>query len=168
MQTLVKTPMGIFPVHVGYEKLKEAGLLGQSGVFDRLEVQIENYIPHPEKHGYLKYIGNKTVGEVRKRLEEYLPHYVKPIEGAENWKDRFDYFDLSAATVITGLKSDSPWPRCHGIACFVVKGANEGYYLHVEALKQEGTRQLVFLGKTFLGASTAWEVAEAIATILQA
>ena len=51
------------------------------------------------------------------------------------------------------------------VACFVVEGGSEGHYIHVELIygkderAQEFSRQLVCLGKTFMGLDHALRVA---------
>lgn len=59
------------------------------------------------------------------------------------------------------------WPSQHRwIACFAVTGGSEGHYVHVEAIGDE-KRELLFLGKTFLGMDNALEAVGLLTKILQ-
>ncbi|MFI5342433.1 MAG: hypothetical protein ACHQ7N_21690 [Candidatus Methylomirabilales bacterium] len=62
---------------------------------------------------------------------------------------------------------DAPWPlRTRWIAVFPVTGGSEGSYIHVEAIHQDGHRELLFLAKTFRGMSHAWAIAQRLGELL--
>jgi hypothetical protein len=65
------------------------------------------------------------------------------------------YFHLATPSL-----TEERWPRLvKWIACYVVTGASEGHYIHVDLIYHDNSRQLVFLGKTFLGAQHAQAIA---------
>ena len=153
---LVKTPIGVFPSHEAYKRLVAAGIQPDSDNLTSLSTQVEVYEPHPVNKGMLKFVRNKTARELWKDIESLLSFYVL------DWKDRFDYIGLPALS-----KEDEPLPEYHYIACYVVPGSNEGHYLHADLILRDDRVHRIFLGKTFLGAGKAWEVAIAISTILE-
>lgn len=55
-----------------------------------------------------------------------------------------EYFSLSAASDRGG---EFPYPY-RWVACYAVTGGSEGHYLHVDAIMKDGSRKLVFVGKT--------------------
>ncbi|SFR12472.1 hypothetical protein [Desulfoscipio geothermicus] len=124
-------------------------------------IEIEKWEPHPEKPGYLKYTGNRTIGEIftdlRKRLKEegLLPD---------------EYFD-----VFLGVDKNASFPVYAWIACYPVTGSNEGHYIHINAMapREIGREtliesKLIYLGKTFQGLEFASKVAAACAKHLGA
>lgn len=127
-------------------------------------IEIKKWVPNPEKPGYLKYAGNRTVVEVFTELKKRLEHDgLLPDE----------YFCISGDYRRDG---DKPFPERHRwIACYPVTGDNEGHYIHVDALvprEKDGEHYLesvpVFLGKTFQGFDFAAKVAAACAKHLGA
>jgi len=67
------------------------------------------------------------------------------------------------------LGLDSVWPAdTKWIACYVVTGGSEGHYIHVDVIHSDQTRDLAFIGKTFMGATRAHEIAAACASLLGA
>lgn len=122
-------------------------------------IEIQKWVPHPEKPGYLKYTGNRTINEIftdlRKRLEEegLLPD---------------EYFH-----VFLDVDENALFPEYRWIACYPVTGGSEGHYIHIDALvPREIDREtlieskLIYLGKTFQGLEFASKVAAACAKYL--
>ena len=54
----------------------------------------------------------------------------------------------------------------HWIAVFPITGGSEGHYIHVEAIARDGSRQLLYLGKTFKGMDHAWQIARKLGDLL--
>jgi hypothetical protein len=159
MNQLTKTPLGVFPRIEAYDRLKDAGIEVNSETLIALCTEAEIYKPHPDHKGLLKFVGRKKAQELWEEIESLLPYYIP------DWKDRFDYIGISAAVDLHSSK-DEAIPLYQNIACYVVPGSNEGDYLHVDLIMPGNKIHRLFLGKTFLGAGTAWEVAIAISTIL--
>lgn len=63
----------------------------------------------------------------------------------------------------------SNWPDdVHWIACYAVRGSSEGHYIHVDLIRTDESRDLVFLGKTFQGMQHAQLIAARCAELLDA
>lgn len=128
-------------------------------------IEIHKYGPNPEKPGYLRYAGNRTVGEVFKELQERLKDEGLLPE---------EYFDLVYDSV-AWPKPEAEFPRCRVIACYPVTGRSEGHYIHIDALVARHGKDSflieavpLFLGKTFQGFEFAAAVANACARHLGA
>jgi hypothetical protein len=74
--------------------------------------------------------------------------------------DELDYFSFG------GMRTDRDKGipiNTHWFACYAVEGGSEGHYIHVDFIVTqdhgEATRDLAFLGKTFLGMDHALRVA---------
>lgn len=152
---LVKTPVGIFPWQEAHKKLSEQNIKPDTETFMPLAVEVEIYRPKPGDSRYVELVRHKTPKEVWSEVKDILHHYVP------DWNDRFDYIGNSC------MCKDAAIPSYNHIACYVVAGASEGHYLHVD-FTGHPDGSCVILGKTFLGAQPAWDVAIAIATILGA
>ncbi|MEA1050511.1 hypothetical protein U5801_11915 [Lamprobacter modestohalophilus] len=117
-------------------------------------IDLELYKPHPEKPGYLAFDRCATVEEVKAQCDEAL--------NKAGLLEELDYFSIASLDA----RGDKPWPRARWVACFPVVGGSEGHYIHVEAIAlmgdpgqtQTGERQLVLIGKTFLGLEHALAV----------
>lgn len=58
----------------------------------------------------------------------------------------YSFSDMAKYEVQAGRCSPY-WPPSAWIACFPVRGSNEGYYVHIEALERTGHRRLLALAK---------------------
>jgi len=88
-------------------------------------------------------------------IEAYLVLGLGPLVDA--------YFVLANAQE----RSDVRWPvNSHWIAVFPITGGSEGHYIHVEAIARDGSRQLLYLGKTFKGMDHAWQIARKLGDLL--
>jgi hypothetical protein len=122
----------------------------------RGRIEIERWVPDPEKPGCLKYAGNRTVQEVFAELK-------KRLEQEDLLPD--EYFSVSA---VAGYEN-RPFPDHRWLACYVVSGASEGHYIHVDAMLTPRERpEPLFVGKTFRGFDFATRVANACAKHLRA
>ncbi len=131
-------------------------------------IEIHKYEPNPENPPYLRYAGNRTVGEVFEELQGRLK--------AEGLLPE-EYFDLVYSSVTRGARPEprAEFPDCRTIACYPVTGRSEGYYIHVDALVARHGKEgffieavPLFLGKTFQGFDFAAAVANACAKHLGA
>lgn len=116
-------------------------------------IEIGVYEPMPDRPGCLRYVRNRTVGEVWKELGERLQQ-----------EDLFPDEHMGMAASANGR---SEFPAYRFLACYPVTGGSEGHYIHVDAVK-EGKNAPVFLGKTFQGMDFAAAVAAACARHLGA
>ena len=97
------------------------------------EVDIETWIPNPDKPNYLILDRRRTIGEVFEDLKQALKE--------QEVYDDLDYFSIS------GKDADEVFPDFNWISVFIVRGGSEGFYYHVEAIKGDN-RRLLYLGKT--------------------
>jgi len=113
-------------------------------------IDIEVWEPNPEKPGYLRFVRMKTVQEVFDELEARLKtDKLLPDE----------YFTISPEyDRCPEMETPKDWWR---IACFAVKGVNEGHYVHIGIIRAGGEYRDLFLGKTFQGLDYALKVAGA-------
>lgn len=136
---------------------------GMTPVVDQAKpIEICRYEPDPENPPYLRYLGNRTVGEVYRELVERLEaDGLLPEE----------YFDVVYESPVR-RRLDAEFPRYRVLACYPVTGRSEGHYIHVDAFVEDesgGIRPVsVFLGKTFRGFGFAAAVANACARHLGA
>ena len=154
-EVMVKTPFGVLPKNQARERVVTAGLPLDKENFCPLEVDVEVYSPTPDGK-YLELVRRKGCRELWGKVKTVLEHYVP------TWEDQFDYIGVSTGN----SNEEKEIPDFVRMFCFVVAGASEGYYLHLEIIRKDGQDSNLFLGKTFLGAKPAWEVAAAISTIL--
>jgi len=128
-------------------------------------IEIYLYEPDREDPGFARYAGTRPVGEVFKELKQRLE--------AEGLLPE-EYFCLEYPEPLKP-KAEAPFPEFRRLACYAVTGANEGYYVHVDALVPH--RDLdppllqavpLFLGKTFQGMDFACRVAASCARHLGA
>lgn len=156
--TLVKTPIGIFTWREAHKNLETNGIKTDKETFIPLTAEIEVYEPNPENPRYLRKARNKTMKEVLDDINKMLPYYVSDIE--EVW----DYFHISCRI---SQQCDVPFPEYRCIVVYVITGTSEGHYVHVDIINKEEKRENIFLGKTFSGFNKAWDVARALALILE-
>jgi hypothetical protein len=106
----------------------------------------------PDRPGNLAHVRQRTVREVYDDLRAVVgecPH------GGED----------SFSPYVSRRGRD--WPKGR-IVVFVVGGANEGDYVHVEVhCDPDGHRELVMLAKTFDGRDAAWAFARRLADLLE-
>lgn len=128
-------------------------------------IEIHQYETDAENPGYVRYSGNRPVGEVFTELKERLK--------AENLLPD-EYFDLVYPDVVKP-KLELEFPRYRWIACYAVTGDSEGHYIHVDAVVPRTDLDspiyqivMVFLGKTFQDLDFALVVAAACARHLGA
>lgn len=128
-------------------------------------IEIHKYGPNPEKPGYLRYAGNRTVGEVFEELQGRLK--------AEGLLPE-EYFDLVYDSV-AWPKPGAEFPQYRVLACYPVTGRSEGHYIHVDAFVARHGKEgffieavPLFLGKTFQGFEFAAAAANACARHLGA
>jgi hypothetical protein len=134
---------------------------------ERIEpIDIEVWVPNPDKPGYLQLGRTKTIYEVEAELKARLK--------ADGYWEYLDYFDICAALNEKETKAQT-WPKHRWIACYVVTGGSEGYYVHVDIVyggqdviidqygknKDVWCRRLIFLGKLLSDHNMAWEIAKA-------
>ncbi|SMB96849.1 hypothetical protein SAMN00808754_1687 [Thermanaeromonas toyohensis ToBE] len=130
---------------------------------DRIKpIEIYKYEPDPENPPYLRYLGNRTVGEVYRELVERLEaDGLLPEE----------YFDVVYESPVRP-RLDAEFPRYLVLACYPVTGRSEGHYVHVDAFVEGDSGVIrpvpVFLGKTFRGFEFAAAAANACARHLGA
>ena len=121
-------------------------------------VEIEVYEPVPDKPGYCHKVRNKRIGEVfcevNKKLAEIgcpMSHGGKPVDPQDpqvewRWVDpaNAEYWSTSIDVSV-----DAEFPEYRWIACYVVTGGSEGYYVHVDVIpREEGKRsRTIFLAK---------------------
>ena len=129
-------------------------------------MELRLYYPAGED-GMCKFDRMATYQEVYDKLKATLKAAPGTEEGAKNWKgepicllDELDYFSFG------GMRAnrDAQIPlNTHWIACYAVEGGSEGHYIHVEFIVSqdygEATRDLAFLGKTFMGIDHALRIA---------
>ena len=102
-----------------------------------MTIEIELYEPSddPEKaqQGYLRHVGNRKISEIYDELRAVLTK--------QGLHHEWEYF-----SIMSGVNSADPFPEYRCIACWAVPGGSEGWYIHVEAVKDD-KRTLVYLGK---------------------
>lgn len=118
-------------------------------------IEIEVYKPHPTKPGYVTLDHRRGIREIRRELNAKIPEDIS----RELEYPFHDYVDWD----------DEPFPEFDFLACFALPGANEGYYVHVEALKRgdygADKRQLVYLAKCW-DWDLAWRLVRVVADLL--
>lgn len=123
---------------------------------DTAVIALEEWVPDPERPGYLKFVSTPTYRSVLTRLEAVLQ--------AEGFID--EYF---LASFSVEAKMDEPFPRnVRWPAAWAVTGGSEGHYIHVDLVFSDGRHEPIALGKTFAGWDHAWAMAKRIAEILGA
>ncbi|MDD4934113.1 MAG: hypothetical protein PHO89_11705 [Methylacidiphilaceae bacterium] len=130
--------------------------MSKSKEVQRVETAV--WAPDPERPGYLLPPQTKTVrqvlAELNRELSRHIPmayqgRWVTPESGlsAEEWGYVEPVLHEEYWVVAHDLSPSEPFPPYRWIACYVVTGGNEGYYLHVDVINSEGERRMVYLGK---------------------
>lgn len=128
-------------------------IVGEIKVHRIIPIEINLYEPVPDKPGYVKVSGRKTIKDVFEELE-------KRLKAQGFYPD--EYFSNNNDSEKEGEK---PFPEFRWISCFAVTGDSEGHYIHVEIIYCDeklniGRRDLMFLGKSFQGMDYAFEIAK--------
>lgn len=110
-------------------------------------IEVNIYEPVPDKPGYIRQTGRKTVQQVYDEL-------VQRLRDKDMLPD--EYFSLSADEM-----AQEPFPEHRWIVCFAVRGGSEGHYVHIELIPLNGRRRILYLGKTFQGLARAQAIANA-------
>lgn len=123
-------------------------------------VEIEVYEPVPDKPGYCQKVGNKSTGrvfcEVNKKLAEIgcpMSHGGKSVDPQDPGVDWRWVGPVNAEYWCNGvdvsMDTEFPFLSTDWIACYVVTGGSEGYYVHVDVIpRDEGRRShTIFLAK---------------------
>jgi hypothetical protein len=118
-------------------------------------IEVEVWEPNPEKPGYLKQVGTRTIEEVFEQVKARIP---------KDLMDHMDYFMYSSRDG----KNEMPCGRW--ISAYPVIGDNEGHYVHVDVIaiydpktgQQTKEREHIYTAKTFDGFDTAAEFATLI------
>ena len=107
------------------------------------------------------------------RLLKDIAEDIRKILKAEDLLD--DSFGLASPISMGDAYKTKRWPDTYRwVSVFPVTGSSEGHYLHVEIISQakqageNGPRDLVFLGKTFMGWDYVWRQAKRVAELLEA
>ncbi len=80
-----------------------------------------------------------------------------------------EYFSIDCGVRAHGLRSGAFWPTdVKWIACYAVTGGTEGWYWHVDIIRSDGSRDMVFLGKTFISMEHAQNCVAKCAELLGA
>jgi len=114
-------------------------------------VEVYKYVLKPDgtPSGYIRRVGNRQLMYILNDLIAKL---------GEDYKE-LDYFGYSSA-IERKDRGQVTWPeKWHWIACYVVTGGSEGYYIHVDVIFSDGTREMIFLGKSLSGMDLALRVA---------
>lgn len=135
---------------------------------DPKTVQLEIYrnvlSPEGKPTGYIKRVENR-------KLKDILEDLIKKL--GEDYKE-LDYFGFSSI-IERKDREQVAWPeKWRWIACYAVRGDSEGYYIHVDVIFSDGTRdsngtrEMLFLGKSLSGMDLALRVANKCAKYLGA
>lgn len=122
-------------------------------------IDVDIYEDVPDKPGYVRVCGRKTVKQLYKEVTERL-------QGLELY-DELDYFSIAIEFRSKSKREqDKVVPPCYRIVSFPVTGSSEGHYIHVVGLQSDGMIVGLFLGKTFLGYDHACAVSNALSQML--
>lgn len=123
-------------------------------------LEIERRILGPDglPSGYVKRVGTRRLRDILEDMERMLRSELGDIE----------YLKV-AASLKPGEGPEATWPEdWRWVASYAVTGDSEGHYIHVDVVLRDGTRRMVFIGKTFGGMDHALKVANACAKVLGA
>jgi hypothetical protein len=127
----------------------------------------EKWIADPEKgRPYLKFDRMATYKEMLKAVSDHLARTPCTTYEDEGYT-LYSLMDYLSATPSYYGNDETEIPRFKWLACWAIPGANEGYYIHVETIDNEGKRTLILLGKILVGPfDVALEIANEIAKFL--
>lgn len=128
---------------------------GGADAFPVLEIEI--YVPHPEKEGMLQRTGNIKLSEFGAAVGWFLR--------SRGHADRLDYYSVSNDLSVP--PKQQMVSRYRWLAIFAVTGGSEGYYIHVDVIDLEGNRKPLYLAKTFESMAFCYEVCADLARFLQ-
>lgn len=135
-----------------------------------------------EPTGYLKRKRFRTYREVFRDLHRELDRIECPKCGWSDYRERGvyckpcpecgeetegfidEYFSL--AHDYPREAADQPIGPFERIICYAVTGGNEGHYIHVDVIRENGASDCLALGKTFRGWDHAWAMAKRCAELL--
>lgn len=99
-----------------------------------LDFDLEHYIPHPEKEGYLKLERYATFAEVEAAVIALLKsNQVESFGEMTPLYDVFEWVGLEA-TIRHGRDQDKSIPEWRTVACYATRGTCEGYLLHIDLI----------------------------------
>lgn len=104
-------------------------------------IETEVWVDNPNKEGYLKL-------ERRKSFLEVFNEVINAVKD-ENEFSELDYFLLDHE-IRHGKYKKALFPKVYKFICYANEGANEGHYIHVDILTEEGLVNFI-TAKTFLG-----------------
>lgn len=131
-------------------------------------IEIERYEPHPDKVGYVRYIGNITVKELYDQINNRLKTISTTYHNEPcSLYGLLEYFSIGVTIKQSEEEGKRPIPNHRDIAIYVVTGSNEGHYIHIDAIATD-TRTSLIMGKTFCGLEMAILIANEITKMLYA
>jgi hypothetical protein len=142
-----------------------------------MNIPTDCWIPNPERTGYLNYDKQRPAVEVLEEVRQHLGSLRAGADGATSLLDQMEYFDLALGLGperTFARSAELPvFPRGRWVAVFAVRGASEGYYIHVDVVQVSTDSGLAFrmvpafLGKTF-DAEHAKKAVAALTFLLEA
>jgi hypothetical protein len=129
--------------------------------------EIERWITDPEKgRPYIKFDRMATYKEILEAVSDHLAR-VPCTTYKEDGYTLYALMEYLSVRPFCHGNYETQIPRFKWLACWAVPGANEGYYIHVETIDNEGKRTLILLGKILVGPfDVALEIANEIAKFL--
>lgn len=119
--------------------------------------------PPEESWGRVKWVGNRTRGEIFRELNEKLD--AVGLNTGEGGVDLFPRYERNGADYVDHNAPELPWPNDYRwVACYTA-GGSEGRWIHV-ALIQGDRHETLAYGKTFLGREHAELIALACQRLL--
>jgi len=118
--------------------------------------------------GYIKNDTGRLLVDILKDLNKSL---AKVDFGEDGWSGDymgFSFMDDYGDSDHRGRKTLFPVATFNRWAVFGVTGGSEGHYVHAEIIHRNGSRQLIFLYKTFQGRRHAQKICEVTAALLGA
>lgn len=83
-------------------------------------IEAEEFEAHPEKPGYLRLVRMRTFGEVWRRIKQAI-------------KDHDEHLSIEYASAMdVEKKLHEEFPQEYRWCVYLVEGANEGFYIHIE------------------------------------
>lgn len=117
-------------------------------------IETDVYEPVPDKPGLIRWVRQRTVDEVYKDTVRFLKE--------QGLYDELDYFSQGGLTA----DKNRDFPKWNWVACYAVKGASEGYYIHLDVITADtGILVPLFTGKTFGGMDFALKVSNALTKV---
>lgn len=112
----------------------------------------------PGKPGMVRFKEMCTIDAFHHALETYLRNQWTFVDGsAGRVYDNLDYLSTSKYPEIFTGKKITVLPECDRIIAWVVEGGSEGFYFHIDTVK-ESVHTNLLLGKCFGNKNTALEM----------